>query len=68
VIVLDVTGMKSDACCERIQQAISARDADAVVVIMRAAGRVSLDARLTSDQAVETIRAAGYGATLAFAA
>lgn len=65
-VVLDVSGMRGDDCCERIQKAISARDQDAVVVVMRVAGRVSIDSTLDAEELVATVGRAGYPAALAF--
>jgi len=68
MLVLDVSGMKGEACAKTVQEALSARDPDAVVVVSQNAGRVSLDTRLTAEEAVEAITGAGYGATFAFSA
>lgn len=67
MFVLDVSGMTGEPCARAVQEAISARDPDAVVVVMRVAGRVSLHTRLSPDEAMAVVRDAGYGASFAFA-
>lgn len=66
MLVLDVSGMKGEACARKVQEALSAADPEATVVVSQNAGRVSLDTSLTADQAVETVKSAGYGAVFAF--
>lgn len=67
-IVFDVLGMRSDDCCRRIQEAISAKDPDAVVVAMRGAGRLSIDSTLEPEDLAATVKQAGYAAAFAFKA
>ena len=68
MLVFDVSGMKGLDCAKKVQEAISAQDPDATVVVSQNAGRVSADTRLSADEAVAAIRDAGYGASFAFAA
>ncbi|GLK78769.1 heavy-metal-associated domain-containing protein [Methylopila turkensis] len=62
MIVLDVEGMTCDGCSKAVQNAIAARDADAVVVVNRIAGRVSADTKLSAEEAAAAVRDAGYDA------
>ncbi|PZQ16102.1 MAG: heavy metal transporter [Ancylobacter novellus] len=68
MIVLDVSGMKGEACAKKVQEAVSARDPAATVVVSQNAGRLSADTTLSPDEAVEAVRSAGYGAVFAFKA
>lgn len=66
MLVLDVSGMKGLDCAKKVQEAISAKDPDATVVVSQNAGRVSADTRLSPEEAVEAVKGAGYGAVFAF--
>lgn len=69
MLVLDVSGMKGLDCAKKVQEAISAKDPGATVVVSQNAGRVSIDTSLiTADEAVEAVKGAGYGAMFAFTA
>ena len=68
MLVLDVSGMKGLDCAKKVQEAISAKDPDATVVVSQNAGRVSMDTKLSADEAVEAVTGAGYRAIFAFTA
>ena len=66
MLVLDVSGMKGLDCAKKVQEAISAKDPDATVVVSQNAGRVSADTTLAPEEAVAAVNAAGYRAVFAF--
>lgn len=68
MLVLDVSGMKGLDCAKKVQEAISARDPEATVVVSQNAGRVSIDSGISAEDAVAAVESAGYRAAFAFSA
>lgn len=65
MILLDVAGMTCEGCEKAVRRAIASEDPAAVIVVDRAAGRVSAETALSPDQAVAAVEAAGYDASAA---
>lgn len=62
MIILDVFGMTCGGCEAAVARAIRARDPAARVTASAAESRVELESRLSLDEAIATIEAAGYEA------
>lgn len=65
MIALDVFGMTCGGCETAVRRAIAARDPSATVSASAASDRVEIDGRISAEEAVAAIEAAGYEARVA---
>jgi len=64
MIELDVTGMSCGGCAASVTKAIVRIDAEAKVDVDLSTGRVRVEGRVTPQQAIVAIEAAGFSAVV----
>jgi len=60
MFVLEVSGMGCGSCVSKITKAIQAADAEAKVMVDRAAGKVSVESVMAAERVTALVQALGY--------